>query len=271
MPSARRTDDRASAADRRLGGSLLSCPRGVRLPRPLPAGGLIACRARLRTPVRKRPNAEKDDEAACRVPIARVPCVAAVTLVLAGCGGMPTGVSSQISPEYRETVRAFYRGLASLEVGLLDDAQAAFERAAAPGSGRARDPGQPRGGCTSVSATRRRPPGTSRRPAASPPTAPRCASWRPSSPASRAVSRRPSRGTGRWWSSIPTTCGPGTPSPRSSTGPAAMPRRPRPRPSSRRSATAGPATSRSSCSTRGWRPAGRTRRPSPTPSSACRG
>ena len=44
---------------------------------------------------------------------------------------MPTGVSSQISPEYRETVRAFYRGLASLEVGLLDDAQAAFERAAA--------------------------------------------------------------------------------------------------------------------------------------------
>ncbi len=58
-------------------------------------------------------------------------CVAAVTLGLAGCGGMPTGVSSQISPEYRETVRAFYRGLASLEVGLLDDAQAAFERAAA--------------------------------------------------------------------------------------------------------------------------------------------
>ena len=58
-------------------------------------------------------------------------CVAAVTLGLAACGGMPTGVSSQISPEYRETVRAFYRGLASLEVGLLDDAQTAFERAAA--------------------------------------------------------------------------------------------------------------------------------------------
>ena len=36
-----------------------------------------------------------------------------------------------MAPEYRETVRAFYRGLASLEVGLLDDAQAAFERAAA--------------------------------------------------------------------------------------------------------------------------------------------
>ena len=58
-------------------------------------------------------------------------CVAAVTFGLAACGGMPTGVSSQISPEYRETVRAFYRGLAALEVGLLDDAQAAFERAAA--------------------------------------------------------------------------------------------------------------------------------------------
>ena len=58
-------------------------------------------------------------------------CGAALTLGLVACGGMPTGVSSQISPEYRETVRAFYRGLASLEVGLLDDAQAAFERAAA--------------------------------------------------------------------------------------------------------------------------------------------
>ncbi len=58
-------------------------------------------------------------------------CVAALTLGLAACGGAPTGVSSQISPEYRETVRAFYRGLASLEVGLLDDAQTAFERAAA--------------------------------------------------------------------------------------------------------------------------------------------
>ncbi len=58
-------------------------------------------------------------------------CGSALTLGFVGCGGMPTGVSSQISPEYRETVRAFYRGLASLEVGLLDDAQAAFERAAA--------------------------------------------------------------------------------------------------------------------------------------------
>lgn len=58
-------------------------------------------------------------------------CGAALAFGVVGCGGMPTGVSSQISPEYRETVRAFYRGLASLEVGLLDDAQAAFERAAA--------------------------------------------------------------------------------------------------------------------------------------------
>ncbi len=58
-------------------------------------------------------------------------CGAVLTLGFIACGGMPAGVSSQVSPEYRETVRAFYRGLASLEVGLLDDAQAAFERAAA--------------------------------------------------------------------------------------------------------------------------------------------
>ena len=51
---------------------------------------------------------------------------AALALGLAACGG-----SQPVSPEYRETVRAFYRGLASLEVGLLNDAQAAFERAAA--------------------------------------------------------------------------------------------------------------------------------------------
>ena len=58
-------------------------------------------------------------------------CGVAVTLGLTACGQAPIGVSSQISPEYRETVRAFYRGLAALEVGLLDDAQAQFERAAA--------------------------------------------------------------------------------------------------------------------------------------------
>ena len=58
-------------------------------------------------------------------------CAVAATLGLTACGQAPIGVSSQISPEYRETVRAFYRGLAALEVGLLDDAQAQFERAAA--------------------------------------------------------------------------------------------------------------------------------------------
>ncbi len=58
-------------------------------------------------------------------------CGVAVTLGLTACGQSPGGVASQISPEYRETVRAFYRGLAALEVGLLDDAQAQFERAAA--------------------------------------------------------------------------------------------------------------------------------------------
>ena len=58
-------------------------------------------------------------------------CAVAATLGLTACGQAPGGVSSQISPEYRETVRAFYRGLAALEVGLLDDAQAQFERAAA--------------------------------------------------------------------------------------------------------------------------------------------
>ena len=58
-------------------------------------------------------------------------CAVAATLGLMACGQAPGGVSSQISPEYRETVRAFYRGLAALEVGLLDDAQAQFERAVA--------------------------------------------------------------------------------------------------------------------------------------------
>ena len=54
----------------------------------------------------------------------------ALAAALAACGtsGPP---AAGASPEYRETVRAFYRGLAALEVGLLDDAQAQFERAAA--------------------------------------------------------------------------------------------------------------------------------------------
>ena len=57
-------------------------------------------------------------------------CGVAAALGLTACGQVPGGVSPQISSEYRETVRAFYRGLAALEVGLLDDAQAQFERAA---------------------------------------------------------------------------------------------------------------------------------------------
>ena len=42
----------------------------------------------------------------------------------------PAGLPSPGSDEYRETVRAFYRGLASVEVGLLDDARTQFSRAA---------------------------------------------------------------------------------------------------------------------------------------------
>ena len=44
-----------------------------------------------------------------------------------GCA--PAGVPSAGSAEYRETVRVFYRGLASLEVGLLSDARDQFTRA----------------------------------------------------------------------------------------------------------------------------------------------
>ena len=44
-----------------------------------------------------------------------------------GCA--PAGVPSADSAEYRETVRVFYRGLASLEVGLLGDARDQFTRA----------------------------------------------------------------------------------------------------------------------------------------------
>ena len=51
--------------------------------------------------------------------------------VMAACGFAACGTGEPpVSPEYRETVRAFYHGLAALEVGLLDDAQAQFERAA---------------------------------------------------------------------------------------------------------------------------------------------
>ena len=41
----------------------------------------------------------------------------------------PAGLPSAGSAEYRETVRIFYRGLASLEVGLLSDARDQFVRA----------------------------------------------------------------------------------------------------------------------------------------------
>ena len=54
-------------------------------------------------------------------------CGLAVACGLAACGPAEPPPSA----EYRETVRAFYHGLAALEVGLLDDAQAQFERAAA--------------------------------------------------------------------------------------------------------------------------------------------
>ena len=116
---------------------------------------------------------------------------AALALGLAACGG-----SQQVSPEYRETVRAFYRGLASIEVGLLDDAQAAFERAAALA------PDEPAiranlavvhvgfGNETEAAGHIEAARGLA-------PTAPRSASWRPSSRASRVASRTPSRGTGR--------------------------------------------------------------------------
>ena len=43
----------------------------------------------------------------------------------------PVGLPSPGSDAYRETVRAFYSGLASVEVGLLDDARTQFSRAAA--------------------------------------------------------------------------------------------------------------------------------------------
>ena len=43
---------------------------------------------------------------------------------------LPGGPASSPSADYRETVRAFYRGLASLEVGLLDDARDQLARAA---------------------------------------------------------------------------------------------------------------------------------------------
>lgn len=57
---------------------------------------------------------------------------AALALAAAAAGGFacaPAGLPPEGSAEYRETVRVFYRGLASLEVGLLGDARDRFERA----------------------------------------------------------------------------------------------------------------------------------------------
>jgi len=55
-------------------------------------------------------------------------------IVVAGSVGYwvacaPAGLPAAGSAEYRETVRVFYRGLASLEVGLLSDARDQFVRA----------------------------------------------------------------------------------------------------------------------------------------------
>ena len=60
---------------------------------------------------------------------------AALALALVGAGTgfwfacAPSGLPATDSAEYRETVRVFYRGLASLEVGLLSDARDQFVRA----------------------------------------------------------------------------------------------------------------------------------------------
>lgn len=56
-----------------------------------------------------------------------------VALAAAGAGGLylwsrRSGLPSPDSPTYEETVRMFYRGLASLQVGLLDDAKREFTR-----------------------------------------------------------------------------------------------------------------------------------------------
>ncbi len=62
-----------------------------------------------------------------RLAHAALALVVASTAYWFGCA--PAGVPSAGSAEYRETVRIFYRGLASLEVGLLGDARDQFVRA----------------------------------------------------------------------------------------------------------------------------------------------
>ena len=56
--------------------------------------------------------------------------IGAVALGVRWVTRVPEGLVSPQSTEYRETVRAFYRGVASLEVGLLQDAQTFLEQAA---------------------------------------------------------------------------------------------------------------------------------------------
>ena len=55
-------------------------------------------------------------------------CACACSLV--SCAA-PADQADRPSPEYEDTVRAFYQGLAALDVGLLEDAEISFERAAA--------------------------------------------------------------------------------------------------------------------------------------------
>src|SRR5947208_8338614 len=55
----------------------------------------------------------------------RVLVAAALVVAAAGCSRLP----SADSPVYEDTTRSFYRGLAELQVGLLDDAKRDFGKA----------------------------------------------------------------------------------------------------------------------------------------------
>src|SRR5947208_14774558 len=55
----------------------------------------------------------------------RVLVAAALVVAAAGCSRLP----SADSPVYEDTTRTFYRGLAELQVGLLDDAKRDFGKA----------------------------------------------------------------------------------------------------------------------------------------------
>src|SRR5215470_17927816 len=62
-------------------------------------------------------------------------CLAPLAVALAAAGCSRTRVPEPGSPAYEDTVRSFYRALAQLQVGLLDDAKRNFEKATqlAPG------------------------------------------------------------------------------------------------------------------------------------------